>query len=221
MNRPLLLDLFCGAGGASMGYHRAGFDVIGVDIEPQPNYPFEFIQHDAMELLSDLADYGPQYVLEDACGPIAAMHTSPPCQAYMRSGLMGNGHPDLLPSVRDLLEWTGAPWVIENVPGAPMRVDYLLCGSHFGLPIRRHRCFETSWHGFDLIACDHSRPVHGVYGHPHGQSGAWPGMLPGGLAEWSSAMGIDWMTASELSQAIPPAYTEHIGRQLIAELVTA
>ena len=187
-----------------MGYHRAGFEVTGVDIEPQSNYPFEFVQADAMT-----------YPL----GGYDAIHASPPCQDHMRGGLANvHGTAWMLAETRRRLIASGSPWVIENVPGAVMRPDYVLCGSHFGLPIRRHRWFETSWHGFDLISCDHSRPIHGVYGHPHGRNGAAPGMLPGGLAEWSAALGIDWMDTDELAQAIPPAYTEHIGRELVEQL---
>jgi DNA (cytosine-5)-methyltransferase 1 len=111
------------------------------------------------------------------------------------------------------------PWVIENVPGAPMRADIVLCGSMFGLSVRRHRWFETNvpippW----THACNHSRPVAGVYGHPHGANGAAPGMLPGDIDTWSKAMGIDWMTAPELASAIPPAYAEHIGGLLLAHM---
>ena len=109
--------------------------------------------------------------------------------------------------------------MIENVPGAPMRPDAVLCGSHFGLDVRRHRWFEFSWAEWMLThACDHSRPITGVYGHPHGVSGAAPGMLPGDHETWSRAMGIDWMTSAELADAIPPAYTEFIGHELVWRL---
>src|SRR5215467_701837 len=136
MTRPRLLDLFCGAGGAAMGYHRAGFDVVGVDIKPQPRYPFTFIQADAMTFPLEGFD---------------AIHASPPCQAYIRSGMYDKSrHPDLLPPVRCQLERSDVPWVIENVPGAPMRVDLKLCGCMFGLGVARQRWFETSWHAFDL-----------------------------------------------------------------------
>jgi DNA (cytosine-5)-methyltransferase 1 len=206
MNRPRLLDLFSGAGGAAMGYHRAGFDVTGVDIEPQPNYPFPFVKADVFNLAADEL-----WLQHDA------IHASPPCQDHIRGGthaIHGTGW--MLGATRSLLLNSGLPWVLENVPGAPMRADYQLCGCLFGLTIRRQRWFETSWHGFDLrAACDHRKPAVGIYGHPHGQRGAWPGMLPGSLETWSEGMGIDWMTAEELTQAIPPAYTEYIGRQLI------
>jgi len=209
--RPRLLDLFCGAGGAAMGYHRAGFDVVGVDIAPQPHYPFEFHQCDAMRLLLDTV------MVYDA------VHASPPCQTYIRSGLIARDgrHPDLLGRVRGRLNETGLPYVIENVPGAPMRCDVMLCGSMFGLEVRRHRWFESNMNLAPWTpTCDHSRPVTGVYGHPHGKAGANAGMLPSDRETWSRAMGIDWMTAAELADAIPPAYTEWIGC-LLMQLLAA
>jgi DNA (cytosine-5)-methyltransferase 1 len=204
--RPRLLDLFCGAGGAAVGYHRAGFDVVGVDITPQPNYPFRFWQREALDVLTEL---GPR--------EFDAIHASPPCQRYIRSGNVDRErHPDLIAPVRELLVETGLPWVLENVPGAPMRPDAQLCGSQFGLEIRRHRWFELSWaEPLLTLGCDHSRPITGVYGNAHGANGAWPGMLPGDITTWSRAMGIDWMTVDELREAIPPAYTELIGHQLL------
>jgi DNA (cytosine-5)-methyltransferase 1 len=210
-SRPVLLDLFCKAGGAAMGYHRAGFDIVGVDIEPQPNYPFTFVQGDAtaMGLINELV----------WSHEVVAVHASPPCQAYIRGGLAATDgrHPRLVEPTRERLKATGLPYVIENVPGAPLRADLVLCGSMFDLSVRRHRWFETNprlepW----TPPCDHSRPVAGVYGHLHGEAGAWPGMLPSTLASWSDAMGIDWMTADELADAIPPAYTEFIGERLLA-----
>jgi DNA (cytosine-5)-methyltransferase 1 len=199
-----------------VGYHRAGFDVVGVDIVPQPNYPFPMVEWDALEWL--------RYEGPDE---FDAIHASPPCQRYIRSGNVDrNKHPDLLGPTRELLEQSGRPWVIENVPGAPMRADLLLCGSMFGLKVRRHRWFEVGGWSLDPwppFTCDHSQPVAGVYGHPHGAGGAARGMLPGTLESWSDAMGIDWMTAPELANAIPPAYTEWIGTQLLAaiERITA
>jgi DNA (cytosine-5)-methyltransferase 1 len=213
IERPRLLDLFSGAGGAGMGYHRAGFDVTGVDILPMPRYPFTFVQADALEYVRE---HGHEYDV---------IHASPPCQAYVRSGMVAKDgrHPDLLPATRALLQQIGRPWVIENVPGAPMRADLILCGSMFGLAIRRHRWFEGSpalepW----TLSCDHSRPITGVYGHPHVRGGAWRNgkrpMLPSDAATWSRAMGIDWMHPLELALAIPPAYTEYIGAQLLGAL---
>jgi len=224
LTRPRLLDLFCGAGGAAMGYHRAGFDVVGVDINPQPRYPFEFHQVDALMILRAMSDY-PTFNGELwRPSSYAAIHASPPCQAYIRSGMYDKSkHPDLLPSVRDLLAGEPVPWIIENVPGAPMRADYKLCGCMFGLGVARERWFETSWHAFDMRPpCYHrERPV-GVYGHPRGRRSkdgkpwGW-----GNLSDWIWAMQIDWMSGPELAQAIPPAYTEYIGRQLLEHLQAA
>jgi len=204
-----VLDLFSGAGGAAMGYSRAGFEVVGVDIEPQPHYPFTFIQADAMEFLAS-ADLS----------PFTFIHASPPCQAYSSithcQGDPGS-HADLLAPARELLERSGSRWVIENVPGAPMRADFKLCGCMFGLSVQRERWFETSWHGFDLRPpCHHRALAVGVYGYggPRGSSGR----LSGRLASWRQAMGIDWMEAQELTQAIPPAYTEYVGSALLAAI---
>lgn len=213
MPRPRLLDLFCGAGGASMGYHRAGFDVVGVDINPQPHYPFEFHQADALHFLECVEP-------DDYLNRFDAIHASPPCQAYSAiTDVQGDrsSHPDLLPPTREHLAASGLPWVIENVPGAPMRADYKLCGCMFGLGVRRERWFETSWRAFDLRqSCVHPDAAVGVYGYGGPRPGS--GKLSGRLATWSKAMGIDWMESLELAQAIPPAYTEYIGRQLIDAL---
>lgn len=199
--KPRLLDLFCGGGGAGMGYHRAGFDVVGVDLTPHPGYPFEFHQADAMTFPLDGFD---------------AIHASPPCKAHTKTGWAYHfdyhaDHDDLLTPTRDRLKEHGTPWVIENVPGAPMRVDLQLCGSMFGLGVRRHRWFEA---GFPLspwvTACNHSERVVSPHGNPN--------RFKGTAKQWADAMGIDWMTTAELAQAIPPAYTEHIGRQLVHHL---
>jgi DNA (cytosine-5)-methyltransferase 1 len=132
--------------------------------------------------------------------------------------LVKGEHPELIEPVRDMLTAWGGPFVIENVPGAPLRKDLILCGSMFDLAVRRHRWFECENFGGPMFltpTCDHSRPVAGVYGSPHGKQGAWPGMLPGSLSSWSEAMGIDWMNVKELSQAVPPAYSEYIARELV------
>jgi len=200
--RPVALDLFCSAGGASMGLHRAGFTVVGVDHAPQPNYPFHFIQADALEYPLDGFDF---------------VWASPPCQAYcsMKSLAPHKVHPVLVEPVRDRLLATDVPWVIENVVGAPLRGDVMLCGSMFGLGVRRHRIFELSTDTpLMTLSCNHGRPITGVYGSPHGKNGAWPGMKPSSHAVWAEAMGIDWMTTRELTQAIPPAYSEWIVSQL-------
>lgn len=205
-----LLDAYAGAGGCAVGYHRAGFErIVGVDLEPQPAYPFEFRQGNALDVLADL-DYLAQF---------DAIHASPPCKHFTRTGWAYHfdyhaDHLDLLTPTRALLERSGRPWVIENVPGSPMRVDLMLCGSQFGLGVRRHRWFEFSDPPFALMApCVHDSPVVSAFGNPNAARGS--------RHDWARAMGIDHMTtAAELSQAIPPAYTEYVGRILL-ELVGA
>jgi DNA (cytosine-5)-methyltransferase 1 len=211
----MLLDLFCGAGGCSVGYHRAGFDVVGVDLYPQPNYPFEFWQADALDVLA-MGGVGPWGVVD-----FDAIHASPPCQAHstLRHRTRGT-YPDLVAQTRDRLAAAGVPYVIENVVGAPLLNPIMLCGTSFGLgtadrELRRHRLFETNT-PIMALGCQHSRPVVGVYGTGGGgQMTRGYKALPGEDAE---AMGIDWMTRAELAQAIPPAYTEHIGGYLMAAL---
>lgn len=211
MTRPLLLDLFCGAGGAAVGYHRAGFDVVGVDINPQPNYPFEFIEDDALDFLRDCFDFD-------------AVHASPPCQRYSlmqksNVGAAGN-HPDLLPPIRELLQATGLPYVIENVVGAPMQNPLLLCGEMFGLQVIRHRLFESN---VFMMQPPHSPHRGLVSGHRHGRINEGPyfpvygtGGGKGSLNDWRTAMEMPWcQTKREIAEAIPPAYTELIGAQLI------
>jgi DNA (cytosine-5)-methyltransferase 1 len=210
VTRPRLLDLFCGAGGCSVGYHRAGFDVVGVDNRPQPHYPYEFVQADALEFPLDGFD---------------AIHASPPCQAYSTAtpNDRRHGHPDLYRQTRDRLRSIDVPWVIENVIGAPYRSGFVLCGSMFGLQVRRHRNFETS---FAVLApaCDHrgqGQPL-GVYGHGGGTKATRPGGGNRGVKarprEFADLMGMPWATPREIVQAIPPAYTQWIGEQLLAHL---
>jgi len=219
--KPRLLDLFCGGGGAAMGYSRAGFDVVGVDINRQPNYPFEFIQHDALDFLDSLL------MREGVNGfdvlDFAAIHASPPCQAYTRkSATWGRErknmieHPDLLAPTRDLLIATGLPWVIENVPGSPIDAQLMLCGSMFGLKIQKHRLFESNITlGLAPASCNHV----GLYN-------PWQG-AGRSAAKFREAQDTPWLPSSggasrkagytgDVSNAIPPAYTEFIGRQLIA-----
>jgi DNA (cytosine-5)-methyltransferase 1 len=207
--KPRLLDLFCGAGGAAVGYARAGFEVVGVDIKPQPHYPFEFHQADALTFPLDGFD---------------VVHASPPCQAYSvmtasRPGLRET-YPDLIPVTRIRLTESGLPYVIENVIGAPLLSPIVLCGSMFGRPLYRHRGFESA---FDLRV-----PIHPKHQVPASKAGHWrPGTVisvagncaPIALARL--AMGIDWTNRDELAEAIPPDYTEHIGSQLMAHLRSA
>lgn len=210
MSRPLLLDLFCCAGGVAMGYHRAGFDVVGVDITPQPRYPFAFVQGDA---LAYLAEHGHRF---------DAIHASPPCQAYtVARNFHKREHPELVEPVRALLQRIGKPWVMENVPGSPLIPTVILCGTMFGLNVYRHRLFESN---VMLLA-----PAHGRHTRPCTPVGRAP--KPGevmtvaghfsGIEHARAAMGIDWMNRAELAQSIPPAYTEHIGRQLMAHVTGA
>jgi DNA (cytosine-5)-methyltransferase 1 len=213
--KPRLLDLFCGAGGASVGYARAGFEVVGVDIRPQPRYPFEFHQADAMDVLNDRLLWN---VLWEQ--PFDAIHASPPCQAYSRMSNSRPGvadkYPRLVEEVRDAFVALRLPYVIENVPGAPLRDPLTLCGSMFGLKVYRHRLFESPHLLFAAAPCHHpvAMPRAGRV-HPDG----WVSVAGHSHAAASrAAMGIDWMTRDELSEAIPPAYTEWIGGQLMAHL---
>ena len=224
--KPRLLDLFCGAGGAAMGYHRAGFEVVGVDIRPQPRYPFEFVQADALEVLRD---DGPLWDWMGFSGGIVAIHASPPCQlfsAYQRANKRQGQHLNLIPQTRDLLRATGLPYVIENVPGAPLQDPVMVCGVSLGLDVRRHRLFETN---MDLMvppcACGGWQEQKFNRGSRHTRPndrrtvavGEW--RIP--LETQQKAMGIDWMTREELSQAIPLAYTELIGHQLAQHIRVA
>lgn len=205
-----LLDLFCKAGGAAVGYHRAGFDeIVGVDIEPQSRYPFKFVQADALEYV---AEHGAEFDV---------IHASPPCQAYsVTRSLHDNEYPDLVDVTRSALERAGVPYVIENVVGAPLRTVVILCGTMFdGLRVYRHRLFESNV----LIP----QPFHPAHIEPtiqRGYAAEWDGFvtIAGGhnvpVSISKNAMQIDWMTRDELSQAIPPAYTEYIGRYLLAHL---
>ena len=256
-----LLDLFCGAGGAAVGYHRAGFDeVVGVDIAPQPRYPFQFVQADALEYL---AEHGHDY---------DAIHASPPCQGYSimhnLPWLSGRDYPLLILPTIEMLEALGKPYVVENVMGARHGSKTLqkrgleahglkagwLCGMTFGLPVYRHRLFATNWmwlapgHGKHVERIRSGRSLAGrardiVFSTHRESAGRDSGGLTqpaNSLARWqgngaqangvglghakgwrlaAEAMGIDWMKRDELTQAIPPAYAEFIGRQLLRERV--
>lgn len=215
---PRLLDLFSGAGGAAMGYHRAGFEVVGVDLAPQPHFPFEFHQADALEYC---AAHGHEFDM---------IHASPPCQWYSIAAaamrLTGKRYPDLVAATRYLLMTVGRPWIIENVPGAPLQNPLMLCGTMFGLQVIRHRLFETCptiW--FPPASCHHRGLATGNVMRRRGVTRT-PSLSDDGIEyvsvagnnyianEGRAAMGIDWMPKSALSQAIPPAYTEYIGTQL-------
>ena len=214
--KPRLLDLFCGAGGAAMGYRRAGFEVVGVDIEPQPRYPFEFHQWDAMELLAwHVHHAGRGWPF----GSFDAIHASPPCQLFSEGapGRKRADHPDLLTPVRECLKAIGLPYVIENVATAPMPTSILLCGATFGLPLIRHRRFEVNPDpGLVPSLCPQSRFARGVahkgrysYGHGPWRENWRKYVLP---AVWP------WMELEESGQAIPPAYTEYLSHILLAAI---
>lgn len=211
LHRPRLLDLFCGAGGAGMGYARAGFDVTGVDLAEQPDYPFLFIQADALAFVARNARF------------FDVIHASPPCQAHSSLRALGGQpeHEDLIPATRGLLRASGKPYIIENVPRAPLIRPVVLCGEYFGLRVRRHRLFESNLSLWSPACHMHHRRkgTIGVYGdHPQISKGMNRAHT---LAEAQQAMGIDWMTWPELCEAIPPAYTHHIGRQVIKHLEMA
>jgi len=247
LNKPRLLDAFCKAGGAGMGYSQAGFEVVGIDIEPQKNYPFEFIQGNA---LTYIIEHGYEF---------DAIHASPPCQKHsaMTKGRWQDrlrNHLNLIPATREVLKLTGKPYVIENVAGAKAELidPVMLCGTMFNLQtkhgsqLRRHRLFECSFDVWNVPLCNHLKgSVIGVYGggqHPGRRCyrndkgklvipekripatiGVWgnaggsskrDGIAQFGTQDRRDAMGIQWMSGKELSQAIPPAYTEFIGEQI-------
>ncbi len=210
-----LLDLFCGAGGAAMGYKRAGFEhIVGVDIAPQPNYPFEFVQGDALEYV---AQHGAEFDV---------IHASPPCQKFstMTRGLWKDrleAHRNFIGYVRITLHVLDVPCVIENVPGARDLLinPIMLCGTMFGLEasdgaqLRRHRYFECHPHFLLTPTCNHKGKSVAVYGNAGGTSKR-DGIKFHLTEDRKLAMGIDWMTGKELSEAIPPAYTEFIGKHI-------
>lgn len=207
MPTPKLLDLFCCQGGASAGYVAAGFAVTGVDIDPQPKYPYTFWQRDALRFLETYGRF------------FDAVHASPPCQAFTNAQkIQGNTHPDLLTPVRELLLDLGKPFIIENVPGAPLRDPVELCGEMFGLETYRHRLFESN---VALTAPPHPEhrarttkmgraPVPGEYMHVVGNFS--------GVARAREVMEMPWATRDGLREAIPPAYTAYLGAQLMEGL---
>lgn len=227
--KPKLLDLFCGAGGCAVGYSRAGFDVVGVDSKPQPRYPFQFVQMDALEVLDILSRDHWYIETEDNDKPyfgrdFAAVHASPPCQRYSqltnRWGVQKK-HPALIAKTRDRLKRLGLPWVMENVEGSPLRKPVMLCGSMFELTtisrshyLKRHRLFECSRPLHCGLKCSHGKQAISVVGNGGGCS-TRDNLRFCSVQQRREAMGIGWMTNVEMSQSIPPAYTEFIGRQLI------
>jgi hypothetical protein len=216
VSQPVILDGFCGVGGAARGYQRAGFYVVGVDIEPQPDYcGDEFIQSDALDFLaSNWRDF-------------VAAHMSPPCQAstaLTKGTNAGREYVQLIPETRRLLRATGLPTIIENVQGSDLRRDLTLCGEMFGLGVLRHRYFEVS--GFLTPRPTHAPHRGRVRGWRHGTYYDGPylavygdGGGKGSVAEWQAAMGIDWtFDRKSIAEAIPPAYTEYVGGHLLAHL---
>ena len=213
---PRLLDLFCCQGGASMGYHRAGFEVVGVDKDPQPRYPFEFVQADALEYL---AEHGHEF---------DAIHASPPCQAHTKAQrIMGNEHEDFIPRTRLMLyglNWHRSinlglppvPWVIENVPDSPLLNPVVLCGAMFGIGTYRHRLFESNR---ELKAPEHPEHIarHAKMGRPP-KDGEFMHIVGNfsGVEQARQIMGMPWANRDGLREAIPSVYTEWIGTQLLA-----
>ena len=215
--RPRMVDLCCGAGAASVGYARAGFEVVGVDNVPQPNYPYQFIQADALTFPLEGFD---------------AIHASPPCQLWSTSTLSqrrrGKTYPDLITPLRERLQGSAVPWVMECVPEAPLRGDIELCGCMFRLEIPgtgqllRKRRFELSWATVPLPqpAHYHHLPAISICGHG---TPAWQRRLTGHIpvAQWRSVMGVSWMTREELTEAIPPLYTQYVGHMLLGQVLLA
>jgi DNA (cytosine-5)-methyltransferase 1 len=206
-----LLDLFCGAGGASKGYSNAGFEVTGIDLKHGKRYPYQYIRGDVMDYVNDI----------DFLRSFDVIHASPPCQTFSATKHLRNAQGkstskmDLVEPVRSALLAAGIPYIIENVPGAPLINPVMLCGSAFGLKVRRHRLFESS-ESLEGTQCNHK-----AQGKPVGIYGSMRDEIPGGghtaktMSEAHEAMGIDWMIWGELVESIPPMYTEFIGKQIM------
>lgn len=211
-NGMTVLDAFCCQGGASMGYYLAGFDVVGVDLHPQPRYPFRFIQADAVEFI---ARHGADFDL---------VVGSPPCQRYtLAQRIQGREHPDLIGPTREAMESTGRPWVIENVEdaGPHMRDPVTLCGAMFGLHTYRHRLFEAS---FPVAVPLHPRHIHPTVkmGRPL-QEGDWYHAVGNfsNVPYVRADMGVPWMTRDGIRECIPPSFARSIGEQVTAHILTA
>jgi len=199
--KPKAIDLYCCAGGASAGLVRAGFDVVGVDIEPQPHYPFKFIQGDALTVPLEGYDF---------------IWASPPCQRYSKAQkIMGKEHPDLVAPTRERLKESGAQWAIENVVGAPLVDPITLCGTMFGLKVYRHRWFECSFPVDEPHHPEHIAPLRKMGRKP--QPGDFMHIVGNfsGVKQAREAMDIPWMPRDKLREAIPPAYAEYIGRNAL------
>lgn len=214
MDKPMMIDLFCGAGGAAQGYLDAGFEVLGVDIEDQPEYPGHFYQGDCMDFL--------RMLIATPSRNAVFIHASPPCQAHSaltKGTNLGKTYLDFIPPTRAMLNRIGLPYVIENVAGAPIRKDVMLCGEMFGLGVIRHRYFEVS--GWSCPQPVHPKHRGRVAGYRHGEWFQGPyfavygqGGGKGSLADWQQAMGMPWVTTRHgLAEAIPPAYTRYLGTQ--------
>lgn len=205
-----LLDLFCGAGGASMGYAMAGFEVTGIDVKHGRRYPFTYIKGDVRD-----------YLHKDFLDQFDVIAASPPCQTHSSTKHLrvaqgkSTDKIDMIPEVRQALIASGKPYVIENVPGAPLINPVQLCGSAFKLKVRRHRLFESN------LELQGTQCFHKEQGRPIGIYGSMKDEIPGGghtaktMPEAEQAMGIDWMIWGELVESIPPAYTKFIGEQII------
>lgn len=212
-----LLDLYCGGGGAAKGYADVGFEVTGVDVVDHPRYPYNFIQADA------------SWLSQDFLREFDVIHASPPCKAHtVLAHIHKRGHEDLVPITREMLQASGKPYIIENVPGAPLIDPAILCGTQFGLSVevsgrtwwlRRHRLFESNWgiNPPESCVCNDGRSILGVYGH--GGNNEHPERRNSGnqasAPQARALIQAGWMSRSELAQSIPPAYTEYIGRQLL------
>lgn len=230
--KPRLFDLCCGAGGISVGYARAGFEVVGVDIENHPSYPYPLIVGDALGVMS--GSLGRSVDFDE----YAVIHASPPCQLHTRAGHLRDAQGrttravDLVTPLRPMLiawaERTGGIYIIENVPGAPLLNPVQLCGSAFGLKVRRHRLFESNASLFGTD-CHHERQ-----GRPVGIYGSMRDEIPKGgrtarsIEEARDAMGIDWMKWrsdnqewNDLKEAVPPAYSQYIGDQVMSQILAA
>lgn len=228
-----VLDLFSGAGGAADGYVRAGFNVLGVDKAAQPHYPYLFVQDDALYVMEELlrGKYYPPgtdfyWTLDD----FDLIHASPPCQLFTMYNNVksiakstSENYENLIPETRDLLRNSRKPYVIENVPRAPLEDYFQLCGTSFGIRVRRHRIFETNWGPITVPPCDHKRFTDKIFpgssNRPNGRTVCNIGEYRVPLGTQKDHMQVDWpVTLHELSEMVPPVMTEHIGRQFIATI---